>query len=171
MKRIIIFRHGKSDWNADFDRDHERPLAPRGIKASKLMGIWLKNTEQLPDYCMVSSAVRTRQTYELAATAGGWTSRHEIKETLYASSINEYIGAIKQAPEDVDTLVIVGHEPTCSMTTAWLAGGDSDIRFPTATMARIDVEIDDWQSLDADSGQLVWLQPPRLLPKKILKAL
>ena len=29
-KRLLLFRHGKSDWAADFDSDHERPLAKRG---------------------------------------------------------------------------------------------------------------------------------------------
>ena len=35
MRSIIIFRHGKSDWDAIYDRDHDRPLSKRGIKASK----------------------------------------------------------------------------------------------------------------------------------------
>ena len=32
---IIIFRHGKSDWNAVYGKDHDRPLSKRGINASK----------------------------------------------------------------------------------------------------------------------------------------
>ena len=39
---IIIFRHGKSDWNAVYGKDHDRPLSKRGINASKKMGIFLK---------------------------------------------------------------------------------------------------------------------------------
>ena len=38
MKTIILFRHGKSDWNAHFENDHERPINKRGIKAAKKMG-------------------------------------------------------------------------------------------------------------------------------------
>ena len=38
MRSIIIFRHGKSDWDAIYDRDHNRPLSKRGVKASKKMG-------------------------------------------------------------------------------------------------------------------------------------
>ena len=37
MKSIILFRHGKSEWNTYYDSDHNRPLAPRGIKSAKKM--------------------------------------------------------------------------------------------------------------------------------------
>ena len=35
MLSLILFRHGKSNWNAMYDKDYERPLAERGILASK----------------------------------------------------------------------------------------------------------------------------------------
>ena len=166
MKRLIIFRHGKSNWNADYDRDHDRPLAPRGVKASKLMGEWLRDTKQIPDFCLVSSALRTRQTYNYASEAGKWAPEYLVKEELYASTVHDYIAAIRQVSEEVETLVVVGHEPTCSMTTSTLSGGGADIRFPTATMARIDLDVDSWDEVEQGAGQLIWLQPPRMLPKK-----
>ena len=53
---IIIFRHGKSDWNAIYGKDHDRPLSKRGKNASKKMGIFLKNKGQIPDIVISSSA-------------------------------------------------------------------------------------------------------------------
>ena len=50
MKSIILFRHGKSEWNTFYDSDHNRPLAPRGIKAAKKMGVFLANKKQVPDW-------------------------------------------------------------------------------------------------------------------------
>ena len=38
MRSVIMFRHGKSDWDVDYGPDHDRPLAKRGIKAAKKMG-------------------------------------------------------------------------------------------------------------------------------------
>ena len=35
MKSILLFRHGKSDWNANYKEDHDRPLSKRGIIAAK----------------------------------------------------------------------------------------------------------------------------------------
>ena len=41
MKRLLVFRHGKSDWDADYGVDFERPLALRGQKAARTMGRFL----------------------------------------------------------------------------------------------------------------------------------
>ena len=162
MKTIIIFRHGKSDWNANFEHDHERPIASRGIKASKAMGKWLNKTGQSPEYCVVSSALRTRQTYNHAAKGGDWKCEMIVADALYDSTVNTYLEIIRRLPEHVDRALIVGHEPTCSGVTSLLAGR-ADIRFPTATMARVDLEIASWNEADEESGTLIWLQPPRFL--------
>ena len=41
IKTIILFRHGESDWNFDFDKDHARSLTKKGIKATEKMGAYL----------------------------------------------------------------------------------------------------------------------------------
>ena len=164
MKTVILFRHGKSDWHADFDRDHERPLAPRGKKASKAMGKWLTKTDQVPEYCIVSSALRTRETYDFANKAGEWDVEMVVENRLYDSTVTAYLDIIRQVPEHVDRVLVVGHEPTCSGTTSALAG-EADIRFPTATMARIDLHVEGWQEASFGCGTLIWLQPPRFLGK------
>ncbi len=67
MKTLIFFRHGKSDWDAEYHGDHNRPVAKRGRKAAKLMGRFLASTGQVPDSVVTSSALRARSTFELAA--------------------------------------------------------------------------------------------------------
>ena len=83
---IIIFRHGKSDWNAVYGKDHDRPLSKRGINASKKMGIFLKNKDQIPDIVISSSASRAKTTAELAIKAGNWNSNFYIDERIYGRS-------------------------------------------------------------------------------------
>ena len=162
MKTVIVFRHGKSDWGANFDHDHERPVAPRGIKASKAMGKWLARTDQIPDFCVVSSALRTRQTYAYASEAGEWRSEMTVEDALYDSTVSTYLEVIRRLPIDAERALLVGHEPTCSGITSLLAGR-TDIRFPTATMARLDLDVDSWDQVEGESGTLIWLQPPRFL--------
>ena len=38
MKSIILFRHGKSNWYANYSKDINRPLNERGIKSANLWG-------------------------------------------------------------------------------------------------------------------------------------
>ena len=66
MKSVILFRHGKSDWNASYGSDHDRPLNSRGIKAAKKMGLFLSTKNQIPDIVISSTATRAKTTAQLA---------------------------------------------------------------------------------------------------------
>ena len=69
-KSVILFRHGKSDWNATFESDHDRPVSKRGSKAAKKMGKYLSNIDQVPSLIISSTALRARNTAEIAIKAG-----------------------------------------------------------------------------------------------------
>ena len=74
MKSILLFRHGKSNWKAQYDNDHERPLSKRGVKAAKLMGKYAFQIKQVPDKIISSTALRAKSTAELAVKFGNWNS-------------------------------------------------------------------------------------------------
>ena len=86
MRSIIIFRHGKSDWDAIYDRDHDRPLSNRGLKASKKMGKYLNKIHQIPEIIISSSAIRAKNTAKLALEHGNWSSKFVIENTLSSLS-------------------------------------------------------------------------------------
>ena len=66
MKSVILFRHGKSDWNASYGSDHERPLSKRGVHAAMRMGRFLAEKNQIPDLVISSTALRAQSTAKLA---------------------------------------------------------------------------------------------------------
>ena len=67
--------------------DHERPLSTRGLKAARRMGKFLFRTDELPEQILCSSAVRTRQTLEVASTEGGWPEIPvSVENELYLTS-------------------------------------------------------------------------------------
>ncbi|MBD2258670.1 histidine phosphatase family protein [Pseudanabaena sp. FACHB-2040] len=160
-KHLILFRHGKSDWAAEFQRDHERPVAKRGIKAAKAMGKLLAAAGQVPDSIVSSSAVRAKTTAELAAEAGGWGCPLRVTDQLYEATPEEVMTVIQQEPDTTRTLMLVGHEPTWSELTGRLIGSGR-VLFPTAAMVRIDFELSSWEQIAFGLGQLVWLIPPKL---------
>ena len=162
MKTIFIFRHGKSDWNADYSTDHERPVAPRGRRAARLMGRFLRHSGQIPDLVITSSAVRARSTAELAAEAGEWPAALQIEPRLYGANASTVLERIRAQPESLESVMLVGHEPTCSACVGLLSGA-SNVRFPTAAMARIDFNVDSWERIRPENGQLIWLLPPKIL--------
>ena len=162
MKTVILFRHAKSDWRAGFDADHDRPLSKRGRKAASAMGRWLSEIDQVPDHLVCSSAVRAHTTLELAHETGKWIGQIHVTRKLYEALPEDVLMQIREAPQDAESVILVGHEPTCSETVSRLVGGGT-FRFPTAAMARIDLGVSEWTDARFGIGQLIWFLPPRVL--------
>jgi phosphohistidine phosphatase len=162
MKTIVLFRHGKSDWEAGHDADHERPLAPRGRKTAARMGRVLAAISEVPGKVLTSPAVRAHDSVLLAAEAGGWEAPIEVAPELYSSSPEEVIARVRQEADAGDSLLVAGHEPTWSELAAALIGGGR-LRFPTAAMARIDLHVERWSDVAPGTGTLIWFLVPRLV--------
>jgi phosphohistidine phosphatase len=162
MKTLLFFRHGKSDWDASFNQDHERPLAGRGRKAAAIMGKLIASSGQIPDSIITSTAVRARDTVRLASQAGEWTSSIRETRDLYGAGPSEVLSLIHAEPDSVNSLLLAGHEPTWSHSVSLFVGG-AILRFPTAAMARIDFHVSSWKDVEFEQGELQWLIPPKAL--------
>lgn len=163
MKTLLFLRHGKSDWDAGHAHDAERPIKKRGRKDARRVGRFLARTDQLPGLILCSPALRARQTLEHAGLGGGWPEIDiRVTDALYEAVPEALLAEIRAAPDDVDVLMLVGHEPAWSETVGRLVGG-AQVRMPTAAVARVDVDAARWQDAAFGRGTLAWLLPPRLL--------
>ncbi len=163
-KTLLLLRHGKSDWDADYSEDHERPLAPRGVRAAKLMGRLLADARQVPDLAISSTALRSRNTLELAIESGSWTCPMQSDHALYETDPDSVLERLQNLPPEVNSVLLAGHECAWSELTALLIGGGR-IRIPTAAVVRIDFEREYWKNIQSGDGELVWLQIPRFFKK------
>ncbi len=162
MKTLLFLRHGKSDWDADFSTDHERPLAGRGRSAAATMGRFIAACGVLPDRIVTSTAERARTTVEIAMAEGGWTAPVRETRALYMASPADLLVQIRAEDDDADVLLLVGHEPTWGMMVSRLIGGGA-VRYPTAALARVDLGVARWQDVAFGRGELIWLVPPKAL--------
>jgi phosphohistidine phosphatase len=162
-KTILMLRHGKSDWHAAFSSDHERPLAPRGRRASRLMGRWIQRAGLTPDLVLTSDAVRARTTVEIAAESGAWNSPIRLEPGFYGGSADTLIAALRGLDESTRKVLLAGHYPTWPRAVARLTGG-GQARFPTAALAAISYA-GAWRNLTAGSCELLLLVSPKLLGK------
>lgn len=164
MKRkIYLLRHGKSDWEADYGDDHERPLAPRGRRAARLMGRVLARAGEVPGLVLTSTARRARATVEEASAAGGWEAPVVATRLLYEGSPAAFLDLLRAQEDARASVLLAGHEPTLPGLGALLVGGR--FKMPTATLVRIDVAAAGWRGVEPGSGVLVWLLPPKLLAR------
>lgn len=163
MKTILFLRHGKSDLLSDFSLDHERPLAERGIQAARAVGAFLRETGHIPARVLTSSALRARQTLAEVRAGGSWPHVDTVVDDgLYESSPEHVLRVLRGQPDEVDSLLLVGHEPTWSGTVSRLIGGGT-VRYPTAALARVDLDVHRWQAVQFGAGRLIWFVPPKLL--------
>lgn len=162
-KRLLFFRHAKSDWEAKYDNDHERPLARRGSRIAMVMGRVLTASQQLPEMVFCSSAIRARRTLELAQRAGGWERPVEIRKEIYAASPEGLLELAAQLPDKQKSIMLIGHEPGFSETIGRLIGGR--VSMPTASVARVDLSIKSWRDIAPGKGKLIWLLQPKFFCK------
>jgi phosphohistidine phosphatase len=155
-------RHGKSDWGAGASDDHGRPLAPRGVKAAKRIGRYLKAVECVPELVLTSSAVRARTTAELAIQAGRWSCPLQVCAGLYAASSATVLRHLGELAGEEHRVMVVGHEPTSSELISLLVGG-AGVRFPTAAVACLELTGEGWSTLGRGCGELQWLVTPRVV--------
>jgi len=161
MKTLMLLRHGKSDWHHDLS-DHDRPLAARGIDAAQRVGRFLASLDQVPQQVISSSATRAKETIEIAAQSGDWKRTIEFEPRLYDTNAQAVFTWLQERSDEIQSLLLVGHQPTWGQLTSALIGG-GHLRFPTAGLVRIDLQIDRWEQIEFGCGELVWFELPRTL--------
>jgi phosphohistidine phosphatase len=123
------------------------------------MGEVVRELGLIPDLVVSSTATRARSTAELARITGGWSSRLVLDDDLYGASVSDTLRVAANHGADCDRVMLVGHEPTWSMTVRHLTGARAAMR--TATIAVMELSVDDWSQLSSASGTLISLLQPR----------
>ncbi|SFL47524.1 SixA phosphatase family protein [Methylobacterium pseudosasicola] len=166
MRRLILLRHAKSDRPAGV-ADHERPLNDRGRRAAPAVGAHLAEAGFRPDLALVSTATRTRETWEAVSAALGAPEVRFHRE-IYEAPAERILGVIRGAPEAAETVIVVGHNPGLGDLATALAGeGPRKERtrlateFPTAAYAVIAFDTDAWSAIGPGQGRLERFVRPR----------
>ncbi|MFI9601088.1 SixA phosphatase family protein [Streptomyces sp. NPDC052043] len=167
LRRLVVLRHAKSAWPEGV-ADHDRPLAPRGRRDAPAAGRALAESDCLPDLALCSTARRARQTWELASAQWGTPPPVRYDRRLYAADAPDLLAAVREAPPEIATLLLLGHNPGLEELVLDLAGdGLNDTldrlrtKFPTSAVAVLSWYGPDWSSLAPDAALLTDLLVPR----------
>lgn len=124
----------------------------------------------VPQLVLVSTALRTRETWQLLSQSLRGRVPASFDERLYESAPATVLSVIRETPAPVATLMIVGHNPGLHSVALALAGsGDSGARatlaekFPTGALAVLEFNADQWTALVPGSGRLERFVTPRAL--------
>jgi len=172
-KQLFVLRHAKSSWDDPGLDDHERPLAPRGRRAAKLLAEHVRHAGIAPSQVLCSSSRRTRETLEGVSPAG----EALIEDELYGASCDQLLERLRGVPAGTESVMVIGHNPAMQMLVLRLAGRNGarteqvpagvDLdelrrKFPTGALASLSFTCN-WAELSAGCAELVDYVRPRTL--------
>lgn len=152
MKTLYILRHAKSSWDDHSLTDRERPLNARGLRTAPFIGSLMKERDLMPDAIVSSPAVRAKQTAELVREAAGFEPEITFNERIYEASVGTLAAVIADLDNEVDRVLLVGHNPGAEGLIYFLTGEIAPM--PTAALAVIDLDIETWADTDGGCGTL-----------------
>jgi phosphohistidine phosphatase len=165
-RTLVLVRHAKSSWDYDVD-DHERPLSARGRRDAEALGRLLSQQSLRPDLVFCSTATRTRQTWECAKAGGASAGEVQYLQEIYRAWVPELLTMIRDAPDEIHTLLVLGHAPgipdlvehLCVRTDSpdW---AQMDSKFPTSALAFVNVP-GPWAELGKGRAELARFVVPR----------
>lgn len=164
--RLVVIRHAKAE--SDGPSDPERALSRRGRADADAAGAWLKAEGIKPDVALVSTALRTRQTWKRISEAAGWAVEADFDDSLYGGDEDTIIDLVSGLDDKVGTVVVVGHNPTIGMLAQLLDDGDGPadavdrlmLGYPTAAVTVFDVPVT-WARLAPGTATMRAFEVPR----------
>jgi phosphohistidine phosphatase len=156
MKTLILMRHAKSSWDSPTLSDHDRPLNDRGIQSAIALGDWLREKKLTPDQALVSSSVRTQETF-----AGlNLEVKPTLKSELYHASSDVLLESIKHA--EGETIIVIAHNPGIGDLALRLArmmrqhpNHSRFADYPTGATLVIQWNAESWGSIDWSQGEIL----------------
>ena len=132
------------------------------------MGEVMRRDGFIPEVILSSPAVRARETARLVKKYGDLHPAITHEERIYEASPQ----TLRQVASEIDdasgSAMIVGHNPGMEGFIRFLTGKLESM--PTAALAIIELDVDSWKDIDANSGRLRKVIRPKDEMKTFQKA-
>lgn len=111
------------------------------------------------DLIVASPAVRTRHTAEIFASELGYNKTIMLNEVLYMAFVNELIETITYTYDTVDTMLLVGHNPSLTALAVTLLGFKE--KFEEGAVMQIEFDCNSWIDIDKNNAKLISYTIPK----------
>lgn len=168
MLRLLLLRHGKSSWSDPDQKEHDRPLNDRGRLAARVMGGFMADNGLTPDHVLVSTATRTRQTWELIQPLLGDGPQATAARALYLAAPDVILQTLRTAPKKAQSVLLVGHQPGLGAFARKAANGSVKAGsarafedFPTCGLATLEFDEKNWSRIDFGKATFTGFTRPK----------
>jgi len=159
MKTLFLLRHAKSSWNNPGLTDFERPLNERGLNAAPTIGRYMKSENIKPDVVISSPATRARETAELVTESAELDVELRFDSRIYDATWFDLLRVIAGIEDEKQSALLIGHNPGFEETVYRLT--DERVTMPTATLAKMNLEINSWSDAQEFCGKFEWIVKPK----------
>lgn len=140
-KRVYLLRHAKAAWAAPGERDFDRGLNEAGFAEAEIIADLAADRHYRPDMLLSSTAARCRQTTQAWQRAFNEGIDIGYVDEMYNARSETYL--LIAAQTDVQSVMLVGHNPTMEATLEAMIGEDLlhaalPSGFPTSGLAVLD---------------------------------
>lgn len=157
--RVYLVRHGIAAARFAGLDDRARALTPEGLEKMRRISAALARLGVKFDEIWTSPLLRARQTAEVLATGPGERALIKTVPALEPGGDFEALRSQLSEHAELDSIALVGHEPSISEFTSRLLGTSSPLvlRFKKGGVAL--VELDDFKL--PVRGELCWFLAPK----------
>jgi phosphohistidine phosphatase len=157
-KTLYLLRHAKAKPPARDQRDAERELTGRGRRAAAALGSRAATVGPLPDLVLTSPAARAVATAAEWARAAGFPAHRITRhDRIYQARVGTLLALIRNLDENLESVLLVGHNPTFSELAGQLAGRYLALRTCAMAVFRI---TGPWARTAAAGAQLLGVERP-----------
>jgi phosphohistidine phosphatase len=163
QRTLMLLRHAKAEHVRDAP-DHDRQLSPRGRSDARAVGQWLSDPSgpKAVDLVLCSTSERTRQTLDALSTGGVSLEETRFDDRIYGASAARLLDVLREVPDSVDAVLLIGHAPGIPVLATALARDDAGSTeamdrisrgFPTSALAVLEFE-GPWAELAPETAYL-----------------
>ncbi len=153
MKTLLLLRHAKASRDDFIQRDVDRPLTPKGITRSSIVTDHLKKHHAQVDCIVSSHAVRALQTAQIIAHALDYPAEGIIIEpVIYHGNANQIEAFIFGMPDEIQNLMIVGHNPSVTHLANFFLSAPIDW-LPTSGLISLTFITEQWNQLSGSKSR------------------
>ena len=160
MKDLLIVRHAKSSWKYSHLNDYDRPLNNRGKRDAPKMAQWLHLQDMKADLILSSGAERAKST--ALALQAVLNAPMKIDDQLYHASRSKLLTIIKQTDNNINSLILVSHNPGLNDLAGYLLSGFPE-NIPTTGIVSLKLDIKKWSEVSPKNASFHFFQYPKNL--------
>lgn len=163
IKTIYLLRHAKAETLDSKKTDYERRLIDKGIRHAEKMAKLMNTFRFPPEAIFTSTAARAHETALIFAEAMDLGKSVFPDETFYSASHQTYLQSIQKFPEDLNSVLLVGHNPVLEDLLIMLtARSPFHCKMPTCALASVHFHVSLWSEIRPATGILRVMLYPKL---------